>query len=124
MADIATIQEITSSEELLSGIEFTPFSVDLDGFHAYQAEFEQEFQAATAKLAAFGLEKFNSPKQTKAWLEALGIDTSKGAGKETYSNPANIEAHPAEMEALAEVKHLEAVRRQIVSFEKAIAYTD
>lgn len=109
---------MAQSEELMRGVEFTPFSVDLEGFKAYKKDLLDKHCQQSFDLAQLGLIKYNSAKATKAWLEQLGCDCSRGAGKEVYLHPANVAVHPTELKCLAEMKRLEALRRKFVSIEE------
>lgn len=109
---------MAQSEELMRGVEFTSFSVDLNGFNSYFADLMRKHSEQALALAQLGLVKYNSSKETKAWLESFGIDCSRGSGKDVYLHPTNISSHPTEMKCLAEMKRLEALRRKFVSTEK------
>lgn len=111
---------MTQSEQLMSGVKFRSFSVDVDGFKSYLVKFDADFDEAVTQLAQYGLLRFNSVKEKKEWLEALGCDCSRGCGKEVYEDPVNMAAHPAEMGALQRVQKLETLRRKNVTFAKKV----
>ena len=108
------------SEEIMQEIKFSRFRVDMDGFEKFVSEHKKDFNSATEKCKELGLENFNSPRGTKQWLESMGIDCSRGAGKEVYLNPVNVSTYPEEMNALAKARELETLRRKIETFRKTL----
>lgn len=112
------------SEQLMQGVEFTPFAVDYEGFQAYFRELMNQHNQQAFDLANLGLIKYNSAKETKAWLESFGVDCTRGSGKEVYLHPTNVAAHPTEMKCLAEMKRLEALRRKFVTVEALLEQID
>lgn len=111
---------MVQSELLMQGVEFAPFTVNLDGFEAWSASLYADINEAAEKLAQYTSANPNSTKEVKMWFESLGIDCSRGTGKEVYENPVNIAIAPAELKAFARVKTLESLRRKEVTFRKLL----
>lgn len=106
------------SEELMIGVQWGEFSVDMKGYTQFKNELLEKLEGCRIVLEGMGLARPNSNQDLKTWLESMGIDCSRGASKDVYLAPVNVAAHPTELKALAKFKELEAIRRKFKSFEE------